>query len=140
MNIKKQFESIHSLLVENQGKKLGKELMSKLEALMVSKTMTKTFKLDDEGNVEFIFCYYHKEWENVNDIPYGNKKSTSHGLNTMCKQGVSNWTKQQRVLKVAKDELLELVAGGTFETNDLPATIKELEKQAKIIKPYAIDA
>lgn len=138
MNIKKQFESIHSLLVENQGKKLGKELMSKLEELMISKTMTKTFKLDDEGNVSQIFCYYHKVWEDVNEIPYGKKSSTSHGLNTMCKQGVSNWTKQQRVLKVAKEELLSQVADETIQASDLPSIIKELEIESKTIKPYEV--
>ena len=133
--IKKQFTTIHSLLTELKGKKITNDRFDQLEALMTSKVMSKTFKLDDAGNVTQIFCYYHKAWEDVNEVPYGKKTSTAHGLNTMCKQGVSNWTKQQRAMKQAKADLLEQVTDLEIEANELPARLAEIEATAKTIEP-----
>lgn len=131
--IKTQFVTLHTLLLDNAGKKLTPKLMTQLEELMTSKVMAKTFKKDDEGNVTHIFCYYHKEWEEVAVVPYGNKASTAHGFNTMCKEGVSHWTKQQRVLKAEKSKLLDRVSNGEVEASDLPSLLEEIESQAKTI-------
>lgn len=135
--IKTQFITIHNLLTELKGKKLTKDRFEELEALMISKVMSKTFKLDDDGNVTHVFCYYHKDWEEVANTPYGKKASTSHGLNTMCKQGVSHWTKQQRVMKQAKSDLLNKVQTGEVEYIDIADKIKEIEKTARTIEPYS---
>lgn len=54
-----------------------------------------------------VFCYYHKRWELVNNIEYGKKAGTKTGLNTMCKEGTSAWTKNNRKLQKAKDELTQ---------------------------------
>jgi len=137
--IKTQFVTLHTLLIENQGKKLTPKLIEQFEALMESKVMAKTFKKDDEGIVTHIYCYYHKEWEDVSEIPYGKKSSTSHGLNTMCKQGVSNWTKQQRIMKQSKAKLLDDVASGAVEAIDLPTLLLEIEETSKTIEPYYMD-
>lgn len=136
--IKTQFVTLHNLIKENEGKKLTPKLIAKFEALMESKVMAKTFKKDDEGNVTHIFCYYHKEWEEVANVPYGKKASTSHGFNTMCKQGVSNWTKQQRVMKAEKAQLLDDVANEVVPSSDLAQTLKEIEERAKTITPYEV--
>ena len=72
----------------------------------------KTFEKDADGNVTKVYCWYHKQWEDVAEVEYGNKKGTATGLNTMCKQGVSSWTKQQRIAKQARDEVLTRVASG----------------------------
>lgn len=133
MTIKTQFTTLHNLLLDNAGKKLTPKLIAQFEELMTSKVMAKTFKKDDEGNVTHIFCYYHKEWEEVANVPYGNKASTAHGYNTMCKEGVSNWTKQQRVMKQAKAKLLDDVSNGEVEASDLPRLLEEIELQAKTI-------
>lgn len=98
MTIKKQFEALHALLEANKNKKVS-TLMPQLIELMETKQLQKTFKTDKDGNVTHVFCYYHKEWEEVALIPYGNKKSSASGLNSMCKEGVKQWTKQQKVLK-----------------------------------------
>ena len=137
--IKTQFVTLHNLIKENEGKKLTPKLISKLEELMTSKVMAKTFKKDDEGNVTHVFCYYHKEWEAVAEVPYGNKASTAHGLNTMCKQGVSHWTKQQRIMKAEKSKLLDEVADGSREASDVPQALLEIDERAKTIVPYAIE-
>lgn len=135
ITIKKQFTSIHSLLLENKGKKLTKDLVSQFEQLMMSKVMSSTFKKDEKGAVTHVYCYYHKEWEDVTVVEYGKKSSTSTGLNSMCKAGTSRWTKQQRVMKQAKAELLEQVSNGEVEASDLLTLIEEIELKSKEIVP-----
>ena len=135
MTIKKQFTEIHDLLKANEGKKLGKTLMAELIELMSAKGNARTFRLDDAGNVTHIFCYYHKEWEEVSKVPYGAKKSTSHGYNTMCKEGISNWTKQQRKLKLAREQLLQMLTDDEITVEELPEFQKQIEAEAKVIIP-----
>lgn len=131
--IKSQFVTLHNLIKDNEGKKLTPKLIAQFEELMTSKVMAKTFKKDADGIVTHIYCYYHKEWEEVASVPYGNKASTAHGFNTMCKEGVSNWTKQQRAMKQAKAKLLDEVSNGEVEASDLPSLLEEIELQAKTI-------
>jgi len=139
MTIKTAFVTLHNLIKENEGKKLTPTLIAKLEELMLAKVMAKTFKKDDDGNVTHIFCYYHKEWEDVSEVPYGKKASTAHGLNTMCKQGVSHWSKQQRVMKQAKSTLLDDVTNGVVEPSELPNLLAEIEETAKTIVTYTTE-
>ena len=133
--IKKQFTIIHDLLLANKNKKLTPKLIESLEELMMSKVMAKTSEVDEDGNVTKVFCYYHKVWEDVKEVEYGKKSSTSTGLNTMCKVGVSRWTKQQRLMKQSKTQLLDDVASGKIEANELPSLINDIEEIAKIIVP-----
>jgi len=133
MSIKKQYQTIHAMLTDITGTKLTKAKFAELEKLMTSKTMAKTFKKDEDGNVTHVYCYYHKEWEDVSEVPYGAKASTAHGYNTMCKQGVSNWTRQQRLMKQAKADLLEDIANGKIEATDLAGHIAKIEEEAKTI-------
>lgn len=136
--IKKQFITIHNLLTELRGKKITKERFAQLESLMVSKTMSTTFKTDRViGNVTHIYCYYHKVWEAIDDIPYGKKANTAHGYMRMCKEGVSRWTKQQSVMKKDKSQLLDDVSNGLVEAIDLPESIAKIEETSKIIVPHS---
>lgn len=132
--IKKQFEAIHALLEANKNKKVS-TIMADLEALMTSKVQQKTFELDDEGNVTRVFCYYHKQWEDVAEVPYGKKASTASGLNTMCKEGLSNWTKQQRAYKKAKEQLLDQLSSGEVLQEELSEHLQTLEEQKDVIIP-----
>lgn len=68
---------------------------------------SKTTAYYREGKLVAVFCYYHKRWELVDNIEYGNKAGTKTGLNTMCKEGVSAWTKANRAYNKLKDELLQ---------------------------------
>lgn len=132
--VKKNFESIYQLLLDNQNKKVS-AILPQLVELMEPKVAAKTHKVDEEGNVTHVFCYYHKEWEAVSEVPYGKKASTTTGLNTMCKEGVSNWTKQQRELKVTKEDILTKVASGEIQPQDLPELLTQAEEHAKRIIP-----
>lgn len=135
-NIKKQYEELHALLVANSNKKVT-TLMPQLIELMERKNNasghSSTFIKDDDGNTIAVFCYYHKKWELVSQVEYGSKKGTATGLNTMCKEGVSNWTKQQRVKKQAEAGLLAKVASGELMVGDIPAEQERLAIEAQAI-------
>jgi hypothetical protein len=135
-NIKKQFTNLHSLLIANQGKKLTKNLVAEFEELMTSKVASSTVRKDDEGNVTHVFCYYHKEWEDVNEVPYGKKSNTASGLNTMCKQGLSHWTKQNRKAKQEESELLSKVASGEVDASEVGTLLEEIKERAKTIVAF----
>lgn len=84
-----------------------------------SKKTTSTVITNSDNEVVAVFCYYHKQWELVSEVEYGSKINTTSGLNTMCKVGVSKWTKKQRDAKKSKEELLTLVASGDVQVGDI---------------------
>lgn len=137
MAIKKQFEEIYALLEANKNKQI-KSVMADLLVLMQSKSsgsdLNRTFIKDDEGNVTYVYCYYHKKWESVKVAEYGVKANTATGLNTMCKEGVSSWTKQQRAFKKAQADLLQAVANQELSPEELPALMEQLEVERKTIE------
>ena len=125
MTIKKQFVELVALLEANPNKKVS-TMLSKVYELAESKKKDTTYILDAEGNPFAIFCWYHKQWELVNDIPFGSKVSNPTGLNNMCKVGTSKWTKAQRDATKANTDILAQVAGGELEPS------KILDRQAEI--------
>ena len=130
MAIKKDFQLIVEFLEANQNKKVATILEQLRE--MCSQQNTVTFKKDDEGNVTEVFCYYHKRWELVSEHEYGKKASNkATGLNTMCKAGYNQWTKQQSAAKKAKEQLLARVAAG--EELDIGAELELIEAQRQLI-------
>jgi hypothetical protein len=140
MNIKKDFVEIIEFLQANQNKKVSTVMDALLE--MTSRkggggANGSTVYKDDEGNVVAIFCYYHKKWELVSQVPYGKKANTSSGLNTMCKEGVSNWTKQQRKAKQAEGELLNQLASGEVEASDLTALRADIDAQKQEVVAHS---
>lgn len=134
-NIKKQYQEIFEFLSTNSGKKVS-TVLPELTEMMSRKSSGgidgKTFIRDEEGNVTHIYCYYHKLWEDVTVAEYGKKYSSATGLNTMCKEGVSAWTKQQRVKKASEVKLLTKVGSGEImpeEIADHQAKIQEVSQE-----------
>ena len=136
--IKKDFIALIAFLEENSTKKVS-TILEEAKLLCTKKTNDKTFILDSEGNVTRVFCYYHKQWEDVSAIEYGPKKNTASGLNTMCKEGVSQWTKQQRIATKAKQELLTKLSEGEIEVSDLSDLQHEIERTRLKIVPHSSD-
>jgi hypothetical protein len=138
MQVKKQFEEIYALLEANKNKKVS-TLLPELAELMSKKsaggTNGSTFhKIDDE--VVAVYCYYHKKWELISKTEYGKKASNqATGLNTMCKEGVSAWTKQQRMKKLAEQELLTKVSKGEILPEDIASEQEAILKESKLIVP-----
>ena len=130
MAIKKDFQALVDFLETNQNKKVASILEQIRE--MCSQQNTVTFKKDAEGNVTEVFCYYHKRWELVSEHEYGKKASNkATGLNTMCKAGYNQWTKQQSAAKKAKEQLLARVAAG--EELDIATELELIEAQRQLI-------
>ena len=94
-----------------------------------------TFIKNDEGEVIAIYCYYHKKWELLTKVEYGSKKGTATGYNTMCKEGVSKWTKQQRVKKAQEAELLTKLSSGDLKVEDIASEQERILEESKIIQP-----
>jgi len=122
--IKKGFIEIHNILVKNENEKVS-SIMDELLVIMTSLQRDKNHR--DIGHGLEVFCYYHKEWELVSQVEYGSKVNTATGLNSMCKVGTNQWTKQQREFKKDRSNLLDEVANGTLAIEDINDKIAELE-------------
>ncbi|MGI9571568.1 MAG: hypothetical protein ACR2PH_17925 [Desulfobulbia bacterium] len=134
-NVKKAYVELIELLRANENKKVSTILPQILEMVTSKGGVGKTFMKDDEGNVIAIYCYYHKKWEPISECEYGQKASTAHGFNTMCKEGVSNWTKQQRKAKIANEKLLDDVANGDVEVGLIGDIKQTIDDERKAIIP-----
>ena len=105
MNTKKSFQEVVAFLQQNSDKKVG-DIIEDVLLMTISKKIAETSRTNEKGQLE-VYCWYHKEWENTTLIEYGKKASTETGLNTFCKVGVNQWTKQQSDSKKEKAQLLE---------------------------------
>lgn len=135
MAIKKDYVELVNFLETNKNKKV--ETILDLVREMCSQKVETTFRKDDEGNVTHVYCYYHKVWEDVSQVEYGKKASNkATGLNTMCKVGLNQWSKQQRVAQKEKNELLEKMAKGEVSQEEFTKELDAIElRRNTIIKP-----
>ena len=130
-NVKKVFEEVVELL-ELHREEIVKDIFPAILELVTAKSPLKV-TYHHEGELVAIYCYYHKQWELLSEVEYGAKKSSKTGFNTMCKKGVSHWTKQQRVGKKANADLLTGVATGAIEPALLPVELARIEEEKKAI-------
>lgn len=140
MAVKKAFESLVAFLTENQDKKV-KSILAKITELCSAKSAggsATTVHRDEAGNVTHVFDYYFKLWMPVSHVEFGKKEGSASGLNTMCKEGVSNWSKQQRDFKAAKEVLLNQVASGEVAPTDIAAKLEALEAKRTAVIPFSI--
>ncbi len=137
MDIKKVYLDLYTILMANQSMSV-EDVMSLILPLITTKSVTKAFHKDEDDNVVAIFCYYHKRWEDVEVVEYGVKKSSATGLNTMCKEGVSHWTKQQSTAKSCKDIIMTTVASGELEPSLLLVELDKVETLRNSITPLEI--
>lgn len=135
-NVKKAYVEIVALLEANANKKVSTMLPQIIELCQSKGSgVTNTVLKDDAGDVVAVFCYYHKKWELIDECEYGAKKSTASGLNTMCKEGVSAWTKQQRIAKTVTASLLSRVECGELAVCELAFERKHIETQRTVVVP-----
>ena len=132
MNIKKQYEELYAILEANQNKKVS-TILPQLIEIMTAKQAQRNFITDEDGNVTHVFCYYHKKWEDISQAPYGSKANSASGLASMCKEGVSQWNKQQKAIKNLKAEVLELVTSGELEASEINKWLETRETELRAI-------
>jgi len=143
MAIKKAYQEIVSLLEANRDEQVA-DVIDNVIALASAKTgggggKATSFHRNEAGDVVAVHCFYHKVWLDPQVIEFGKKASSASGLNSMCKSGVSNWTKQQRDFKKAKEQLLDDVATGEVDPSDLNDILNGLEAERTAIKPIEGD-
>ena len=132
--VKKNYLEIVAFLISKKNSKV-KDILADVIMMCESKKKDSTIRKDDKGNITHVFCYYHKVWEMINKIEYGSKASSHSGLNTMCKVGVNQWTKQQAQFKKAKNDLLDKVSSGDIKPQEIQNHLKTLEKNKDRIVP-----
>lgn len=131
-NIKKAYQDIVTLLQDNEDSYV-RDILPQVVELASAKSgggggKASTFHKDEDGNVVAIKCYYFGLWMDPAVVEFGAKSSSATGLNSMCKEGSSRWTKQQRDAKKAKEQLLTDLANGDVEATDLPQLMDEIEE------------
>lgn len=132
-NIKKAYKDIIELLQDSADSLVSDVLPAVIE-LASAKTggggsKATTFHRNEEGVVVAIKCYYHGTWMSPEVVEFGKKASSATGFNSMCKEGVSNWTKQQRAFKAAQADLLRQLSEGELAVEDLAAAQEALEAE-----------
>lgn len=142
-NIKKAFQPIITVLaaaMQADSNATIASVFAEVEDLASAKTgsgggKASTFHRDENGNVVAVKCYYLNKWLHLGapDIEFGEKKSSASGLNSMCKHGMSHWTKQNNAAKKAKEELLAKVAKGEVDGAEVPALLVEIDQQREAI-------
>lgn len=139
MTIKKAYQEIVSLLEANEDKKV-KSILDEVRALASAKTSraggASTALRNTDGDVVAILCYYFKRWMPlVGDaaVEFGAKKNTPTGLNSMCKEGSSHFSRQLRESKQANAELLTRVANGEVAPSDIVTEQENIEAARKQI-------
>lgn len=132
MTIKKTFVELVEFLETNKNKKVS-TLLPEIYEMTKQKANAKTFLTNENNEVYAIYCYYHKQWELLEEVPYGKKASSTTGFNTMCKAGVSAWTRQNRKIKQVGDEVLDLLERGEIEADAINETKEKLLEKAREI-------
>lgn len=139
MAIKKAYQSIVSLLEANRDE-LVSEVIDNVIELASAKTgggggKATAFYRNEAGEVVAIRCFYHQTWMDPRVVEFGKKASSSTGLNSMCKEGVSKWTKAQRDYKKGKEELLTKVGNGELEADQVKEAVAQLDEARQEIIP-----
>lgn len=136
MAIKKMYVELVELLEANQDNKV-KSILPDVIAMVSAKqarNVGSTFIKNSEGETVAIRCYYFQRWMPLvgdNAVEFGAKKSTATGYNTMCKDGVSHWTKQNNAAKKAHDALLDRLEAGDLTTDQIPAEKARIEEERR---------
>jgi len=137
--VKKAYQAIVDFLEANKDVKVSKvldQVIQMTEAKAGAGGAGTTFIKDVQGNTVAVMDYYFKRWMPlVGDkaVEFGAKVKTATGFNSMCKAGVSLWTKQQRDAKNANAVLLSKVASGELKPSDIAAEQVRIEEARKTI-------
>jgi len=139
--VKKSFLPLVTMLqgvvAENPKARIA-DVMEKVIELSSPKSRSKsdgngsvsTMIKDAEGNVVAIHDYYFKRWMPLIGeaaVAFGKKASSASGLASMCNEGTSLWTKQQREAKNALADILVRIEKGELQIADISAEKEAIE-------------
>tara|TARA_R110000851_G_scaffold14313_4_gene48488 strand:- start:290 stop:784 length:495 start_codon:yes stop_codon:yes gene_type:complete len=137
--IKKAYTDIIDFLQSNDDQ-LVSDILPEVVAMASAKaggggSRATTFHRNEEGLVVGVKCYYFGTWMSPEVVAFGKKASSATGFNSMCKEGVSHWTKQQSTFSKARAVLLDQVMAGEVAAEDLAAITAELEEAKTAVTP-----
>jgi hypothetical protein len=92
-----------------------------------------TFHRNEDGAIVAVKCYYHQAWMDPRVADFGEKKSSASGFNSMCKDGMAKWTKQNAAAKKAKEELLNKVQSGEVAAEQIAAELERVAVEREAI-------
>ena len=143
MAIKKAYQEIVSFLEANRDEQVN-EVIDTVIQMASAKTgggggKASTFHRNEAGDVVAIRCFYHQKWMSPLVVEFGKKASSASGYNSMCKDGVSKWTKQNREFKSAQQELLQRVMNGEVAQDEIADEMARLEEEKSRIIPLEGD-
>lgn len=136
---KKAFVELVAFLEANADKKV-KSIMPDILEMTSAKSgggggAASTFVKNEAGEVIAIRCFYHQTWMDPRIVPFGAKQSSATGYNSMCKSGVSKWTKQQREFKQAQEAMLKAVQAGEIKPEQIADELAKAEEAKKVVLP-----
>jgi len=138
MAIKKAYQDIMSLLAANMNATV-EDIYEQVEKLASAKAGggggAAAFHKDENGDTVALHCSYHKLWFKPSEVEFGAKASSASGFNTMCKDGMSKWTKQLSTFKKAKEQLLTDVGAGEVDATDIVQITADLDEARQEIVP-----
>lgn len=143
MNIKKAYKEIVELLESNVDATVSEVLPQILELCAPKKGGgsggggSSKFHRNEAGEVVAIFDYYFKAWMDPRVAEFGKKASSATGYNSMSKEGVSNWTKQQSVAKKANDEMVTKLLAEELDIFEAQALKTEIEEAKAEVKEHS---
>ncbi len=139
MSVKKAFQPLHTFLLANLESKVG-DIMEEITDFASAKGAGggSASHRNEDGEVVAILDYYFKKWLPVQFVEFGAKANSNTGLNTMCKLGVSHWTKAQRTYKLGKEQLLDDVAAQIVEPTEIQEKLDGLEAARTEVVDYPV--
>jgi len=142
--VKKSMVELYEVLVANMDAQVSDIFESKILPLISTKARgaakgesVRTSLRDVTGEVVAIRDYYFKRWMPlVGDeaVEFGVKASSNTGYNSMCKEGLSLWTKQQREAKEATAQILVDIEAGTLAADGISDRREEIEETRNAIE------
>ncbi len=137
MTIKKAYTEIINLLEANKSATVS-DIIEQAITIASAKTgggggKASNFHKDAKGNVLGIKCYYFKTWMNPSETDFGAKKTSGSGYNNMCKEGNSLWTKQNSAFKKGQADLLNQVATGEVNGDQVAKRLAKLQKAKDVV-------
>ena len=134
MAVKKAYQDVVAFLEDNSDKKV-KTILDEVIEMVSAKGRAgagaRSFIKSDDGTVVAILDYYFKRWMPLvgeQAVDFGSKAGSASGFNTMCKAGVSNWTKQQRQATAAKAQMIDDLESGDLDRESIADCRAEIEE------------
>lgn len=137
MAVKKAYVELVEFLIANKDKKVS-TILGDVEEMCSAKSaggVATTVHRDDNGEITHVRCSYFKQWMPLSHVEFGRKAGSASGLNPMCKEGTSNFSKSQRDFRKSKEGLMDQLVEEEISAEEYKAELAKLEDIRTAIIP-----